>query len=78
VSGLPDDAEDAAIARAVITMAHSLGLKVVAEGVEAEAQRGFLAAQGCDEMQGSLFARPAPAAECEQFLKPRLRLVAAS
>jgi EAL domain-containing protein (putative c-di-GMP-specific phosphodiesterase class I) len=50
----------------------------VAEGVEAEAQRGFLAAQGCDEMQGSLFARPAPAAECEQFLKPRLRLVAAS
>jgi EAL domain-containing protein (putative c-di-GMP-specific phosphodiesterase class I) len=76
VSGLPNDAEDAAIARAVITMAHSLGLKVVAEGVEAEAQRDFLAAHGYDEMQGSLFARPAAAAECEQFLKPRLRLVA--
>jgi EAL domain-containing protein (putative c-di-GMP-specific phosphodiesterase class I) len=78
VNGLPNDAEDVSISRAVITMAHSLGLKVVAEGVETEAQRGFLAAHGCDEMQGYLFARPLPAAECEQFLKPRLKLVAAS
>jgi EAL domain-containing protein (putative c-di-GMP-specific phosphodiesterase class I) len=78
VTGLPINTEDASITRAVITMAHSLGQKVVAEGVETEAQRAFLAEQGCDEMQGYLFSRPRPAAECEVFLKPRLQLVAAS
>ena len=64
VRGLPHDAEDASIARAVIGLAHNLGLKVVAEGVETEAQRAFLAANGCDEMQGWLLGRPLPANEC--------------
>jgi EAL domain-containing protein (putative c-di-GMP-specific phosphodiesterase class I) len=70
VGGLPEDADDASIARAVITMAHSLGLRVVAEGVENEAQRRFLATHECDEMQGYLLSRPQPALEAARFLRP--------
>ena len=68
VKGLPEDAEDASIALAVVTMAHSLGLEVVAEGVETVAQRRFLAEHGCDQMQGYLLARPLPAADCAGLL----------
>jgi len=60
VRGLPGDAEDRAITRAVIALAHSLQLTVIAEGVESEAQRDFLAGEGCDEMQGYLHDRPMP------------------
>ena len=67
VKGLPDDTEDASIALAVVTMAHSLGLEVVAEGVETAAQKHFLAEHGCDQMQGYLLSRPLPAAECARF-----------
>ena len=52
------DPEDAMIASAIISLAHSLKLKVVAEGVETEAQLNFLRARGCDEIQGYYFARP--------------------
>lgn len=63
VRGLPAGTEDAAVARAIIGTAHALGLAVIAEGVETEAQRRFLAEAGCDEAQGHLFggAMPAPA-----------------
>jgi EAL domain-containing protein (putative c-di-GMP-specific phosphodiesterase class I) len=61
VRDLPDDREDVAIARAAVQTGHAMGLRVVAEGVETEAQRDFLAAIGCDEGQGYLFARPMPA-----------------
>ncbi|MDR1853319.1 MAG: EAL domain-containing protein [Azoarcus sp.] len=54
---------DGKIAVAVIGLAHALGLKVVAEGVETETQRDFLLAHGCDIFQGYLFSRPIPAAE---------------
>ncbi|GFM54917.1 hypothetical protein PSCICL_25970 [Pseudomonas cichorii] len=58
IRGLDDGTEDAAIIQAIIAMAHSLGLKVVAEGVENEKQLEFLKAQGCDEVQGYLISRP--------------------
>ena len=65
---LPHNAEDAAIARAIIAMGKSLRLVVVAEGVENDAQHGFLRAHGCDEMQGFLFARPLAPEDCAAFL----------
>ena len=58
VSGLPTDRDDAAITQAVIAMAHSLGLEVVAEGVETQAQMDYLRGLGCDEAQGYLIGRP--------------------
>jgi diguanylate cyclase (GGDEF)-like protein/PAS domain S-box-containing protein len=69
VRDITSDAEDAAITRAVISMAHSLGLKVVAEGVETEAQMSFLAANACDEIQGYYLARPLTPADCGKWLQ---------
>ncbi len=63
------DARDAAIAANIIHMAHTLGLKVVAEGVETLAQRAFLEQQGCDAIQGYLVSRPLPATECTRLLE---------
>ena len=74
VSEIPDNREDAAIARAIVSMVHSLGLSVVAEGVETRAQLGFLAVLNCDEVQGFLFARPMPGADIEQWLAEGRRL----
>ena len=58
VEGIPRSPGDVGIARAVIAMAHSLGLSVVAEGVETEAQAAFLAGEHCDAAQGYWFSRP--------------------
>jgi len=58
VNGLPDDANDAAITRAILALAQSLGLEAIAEGIETEPQLAFLLAAGCLEGQGYLFARP--------------------
>jgi diguanylate cyclase (GGDEF)-like protein/PAS domain S-box-containing protein len=71
VSDITVDEDDAAITRAIISMSHSLGLKVVAEGVETQAQLSFLADYGCDQHQGFLLAPPMPAEECAKWLAER-------
>ncbi len=69
VRDLPDDPDDAAITKAVIRLAHSLSLKVVAEGVENIAQLRELEQYDCDEIQGYYISKPLPAADCAAFLQ---------
>jgi diguanylate cyclase (GGDEF)-like protein/PAS domain S-box-containing protein len=71
VCNITDDTEHAAIVRSLIAMAHNLGLEVIAEGVETEAQAQFLLAERCEEAQGFLYAKPLPAAEFEDYLRTR-------
>lgn len=68
VGDLTSDPDDEAITTTIITMAHSLGLTVIAEGVETREQLAYLRSQGCDEIQGFLLARPMGAATCLAFL----------
>ncbi len=63
------DQEDAELVKAIISMAHGLGMDVVAEGVEVQEQVDFLNANQCDSIQGYLYSRPLPALEMEQMLK---------
>jgi EAL domain-containing protein (putative c-di-GMP-specific phosphodiesterase class I) len=68
VRHLEIDQDDRTLSEAIIVMAHKLGLKVIAEGVETEGQRSFLAAAGCDYAQGFLFSKPVPPEEFEKLL----------
>lgn len=69
VNDVTIDPEDAALARAIIAMAHSLHLRVIAEGVETEGQQAFFADHHCNEIQGYYFSRPLPADDCAKFLQ---------
>ncbi len=69
VQNLEQSKEDRAIARTIIELGRGLGLKVLAEGVESEAQKEFIYASGCELMQGYLFSKPLPASEFETLLK---------
>ncbi|MDP2109731.1 MAG: EAL domain-containing protein [Thiobacillus sp.] len=71
VRDIETDSNDVAICTATIALAHNLGLAVVAEGVETEAQRLLLTSHQCDFMQGYLFSKPLPAAEALAFIKGR-------
>ncbi|MEQ1743715.1 MAG: EAL domain-containing protein [Candidatus Nitrotoga sp.] len=69
VRDITTNLDDAIIAKIIISMAHDLGLRVIAEGVEAEEQKSFLCLHRCDEMQGYFFSMPVPAEEFEILLK---------
>jgi diguanylate cyclase (GGDEF)-like protein len=69
------DTNDAAIAKLVIVLAESMGLMVIAEGVEIESQRTLLARMGCHAYQGYLFSRPVPLAAFEALIKERLTAI---
>ena len=66
---ISSDPDDAAIVSAIIAISHSLGLKVVAEGVETAEQLAFLTSLGCDGAQGYYFSRPVPADEFARLLQ---------
>jgi diguanylate cyclase (GGDEF)-like protein/PAS domain S-box-containing protein len=68
VKDTPDNADDCAIVRTIISMSHNLGLAVIAEGVESERQRDFLRAERCDEIQGYLLSMPLPARQMTGML----------
>jgi diguanylate cyclase (GGDEF)-like protein len=63
IQSLEQDGEDAAIVSSIIALGQTLSLRIVAEGVETEAQQKFLTEQGCDSLQGYLLSRPVPASE---------------
>lgn len=69
VRSLSPDSDDLVLCEAIIVMAHKLGMKVIAEGVETTTQRDLLVAAGCDFGQGYLFSRPLPAEEFDVLLK---------
>ena len=74
VRDMLDDTNDLAITRAIIGLGHTLGLKVVAEGVEHIEEKQMLAAAGCDELQGYLFSRPLPEDEFARWIKANAAL----
>jgi diguanylate cyclase (GGDEF)-like protein/PAS domain S-box-containing protein len=68
VADIPTDPDNAAIVKAIITLSHTLNLKVIAEGVETMKQLEFLRSIGCHEMQGYLFSKPVPADQATRLL----------
>jgi diguanylate cyclase (GGDEF)-like protein len=71
IDDIPDDENDKAVAGAVISLGQKLNLRVIAEGVETEAQVAFLRENNCDEMQGYYFSKPLPASDLEKLIRAR-------
>lgn len=78
INEIPENQDDEKIAAAIISIAHHLGLKVVAEGVETDKQMEFLAGRGCDLVQGYFIARPMPPEDLEKYLTEQRVLYAIS
>lgn len=78
VQDLLEDEDDATIVRAIIQLGKSLGMQVIAEGVETAEQEAYIIAQGCHEGQGYLYSKPLPARELTLFLKQSRRLSSAA
>jgi len=76
VSDLEVNKDNAVICNTIIAMAHNLGLRVIAEGVENVAQLEYLREQGCDQIQGFYFSKPLPAARLEEFVAQKATLPA--
>jgi EAL domain-containing protein (putative c-di-GMP-specific phosphodiesterase class I) len=74
IDNIGTNASDAVVIQTIVGMAKNLGLEVIAEGVETQAQREYLAAHGCQLCQGFLFSRPLPAAEFHASLAPSAML----
>lgn len=74
IDRLPGDARNATIVKAIITLAHSLGLRVIAEGVKTDEQLKFLMMENCDEMQGYYFSRPLPVNELKVLIEANQKL----
>lgn len=74
VTGLPDDEDDVQLVTAILSMAHSMKLHVVAEGVETEEQRELLKSLECDTLQGYLFSRPLPFEDLVSMLKEQIQM----
>ena len=72
IKNLPDDQDDAAIVRAIIALAYSLGLGVLAEGVETLEIQSFLISENCHSFQGYLFCKPVPPKEFQDFVEQRI------
>ncbi len=77
IRDIPGDDNDTAIVRTIIALARNLGLIVVAEGVETDAQLAYLRANQCDQVQGFLFSRPLPPGECIKLMREGRSRVAA-
>jgi diguanylate cyclase (GGDEF)-like protein/PAS domain S-box-containing protein len=75
VTGLSADSENLVLCEAIVVMAHKLGIKVVAEGIETEEQRGLLTRIGCDFGQGYLFSRPVPPEGFDAMLELAKRII---
>ncbi|WP_028628712.1 MULTISPECIES: bifunctional diguanylate cyclase/phosphodiesterase [Pseudomonas] len=78
VQDVLEDEDDATIVRAIIQLARSLGMQVIAEGVETAEQEAYIIAQGCNEGQGYLYSKPLPARELTLYLKQARRLTNAA
>jgi EAL domain-containing protein (putative c-di-GMP-specific phosphodiesterase class I) len=74
VQDITDDPDDRAIVSAIISMASSLGMQTIAEGVETQGQLDFLQEKGCTEVQGYFFSRPVPPEQFAAFLRSQLLL----
>jgi diguanylate cyclase (GGDEF)-like protein/PAS domain S-box-containing protein len=78
IKDIPQDPDDVAITQAIIAMAHSLRLKVIAEGVETQEQLDFLTEHGCHEFQGYFFRKPQPAEDFSKLLRDNVAAAAAA